>query len=122
MKHRLRLFTLVLLVLSFSAASKTVICAGKVDRISMHANDKLIIKLDSMNVGAVVCAFNEVWQVPGTGYKTSPEMCSAFLSMFMHAKASNLAISGLYFDGDNVPDTCSSWESWKNVNIRHLSY
>ncbi|WP_419812034.1 hypothetical protein [Bacterioplanoides sp.] len=102
--------------------AETVLCKGKVDKIGFHASNLLMLKLSSMNTGVIICNTEEEFTVPGTGHSTGPEMCKALLSMLMHAKAAQIDMGTVWFDGDNVPADCESWKPWAHANIRHFMY
>lgn len=121
----MKIVKLVLALIAFSSVDShagTIQCNGTVEKIGMHASDKLMLKLSSMNQAVFICKPNSEWSVSGTEYTTSPETCNALLSMLMHAKATGAQMGDVWFDGDDVPATCSSWESWKSANIRHFLY
>jgi len=106
---------------SVLAAAGTVVCSGKVESLAYHANNRLMVKLDSMNVPVFFCSPDSEWIVTGTDHKTGPETCKAMYSTFLAAKMSGLAINNMYFDGDQVPSTCNSWGNWQQANIRYYS-
>ena len=93
---RIYLF-LLLLVSSMSFAGATS-CNGTVEKIGLHSPDKILLKLSDMNTPVFICNTNATWTVPGTGYTTEPETCKTMISMFMHAKATDIEI-GVTFDG-----------------------
>jgi hypothetical protein len=103
------------------ANANTVVCQGKVDRLSYHANNKLMIKLDSMNQPVFFCSPDTEWSVSGTSYVTGPETCKTMYSTFLAAQMSGKTISSMYFDGDDVSASCSEWGTWKAANIRHFA-
>ncbi|NRF32773.1 hypothetical protein [Vibrio coralliilyticus] len=113
---------LLLSILSSSAYAATIQCAGTVDKIGLHASDKILLKLSSMNQAVFICSPNADWTVTGTNYKTSAETCNSLLSMLMHAKSTKAQMGSIWFDGDDVPASCSEWESWKKANIRYFLY
>ena len=118
----MRLWKIILLFLVFSSYSyaATIQCAGTVDKIGLHASDKLMLKLSSMNTAIFICSPSSEWSVPGTGYKTSTETCKSMLSMLMHAKATKADMGNVWFDGDDVPANCNAWQNWKNANVRYF--
>ncbi len=116
-----KLVLFLALLPSFSLAA-TLQCTGVVEKIGLHASDKIMLKLSSMNKAVFICSPNSEWVVSGTGYKTSAETCKSMLSMLMHAKSTNAAMGNVWFDGDHVPASCSSWESWKTANVRYFLY
>lgn len=111
----------VVLTSAYSHAG-TIKCNGTVENIGMHASNKLMLKLSSMNKAVFICSPNTEWTVEGTDYSTSPETCNALLSMLMHAKATGAQMGEVWFDGDDVPLTCGSWGRWASANIRHFLY
>lgn len=113
---------LTLALLPSLAFSGTLTCTGTVDKIGLHASDNLMLKLSSMNKAVFICNPSATWQVSGTNYSTSPDTCKAIMSMLMHAKATGADMGSVWFDGDDVPLSCNSWESWRSANIRHFLY
>lgn len=81
-----------------------------------------MLKLSSMDNPVFVCNADAEWSVTGTPYTTGPNSCKAMYSTFLTAKATGQAISGMYFDGDDVPTACNSWGTWKSANIRYYSF
>lgn len=113
----------LLLGLHFSSLDAgTIVCSGTVDQLSYHASNQVLVKLSSMNKAAMVCNTDAVWQVPGTSYQTSPGACKTLYSTFLTARTTGEPLQSVYFDGDQVPATCDSWESWRRVNIRYFIY
>jgi len=112
----------ILVFLSATAFAGTLQCTGTVEKLGLHSNDRILLKLSSMNNAVFICNPNANWSVPGTGYQTSPETCMAMLSMLMHAKATESEMGQVWFDGDNVPSSCNSWQSWQSVNVRYFLY
>ncbi|NOU49183.1 hypothetical protein HG263_01270 [Pseudoalteromonas sp. JBTF-M23] len=115
-------FLLLLLIMSPPVLSGTIKCTGTVEKLGLHSSNKIMLKLSSMNQAVFICQPNQEWSVPGTNYKTSPEMCNSLLSMLMHAKSTNAQMGSVWFDGDDVPTSCNGWESWKTANIRYFLY
>ncbi|WP_072680854.1 hypothetical protein [Arcobacter sp. LA11] len=107
---------------SLVAVAGTVVCSGKVEVLAYHANDKLMIKLDSMNHNVFFCSPDSKWSVLGTSHTTSPNTCKTMYSTFLAAKISGKTIKDMYFDGDDVPSSCNKWEAWKKANIRYYSF
>ena len=102
------------------ANAGTIVCSGTVEDISYHANDKLMIRLSSMNVPIFICNPSAEWVVAGTSYRTSAETCKTLFSTFLAARISGQEIRSLYLDGADVPASCGAWEPWKSANIRHF--
>lgn len=100
----------------------TLVCSGKVEALSFHANNRLMIKLSGMNVPVFFCSPESEWIVAGTAFKTGPETCKALYSTFLAAKVAGETIKNMYFDGDQVPAACNAWASWQSANIRHFIY
>jgi len=111
-----------LLFITPLANANTLQCTGTVDKIGMHASNKIMLKLSSMNTAVYICSPEANWVVSGTTYSTSAEMCDSLLSMLMHAKSTQSNVGDVWFDGDDVPANCNSWESWKKANIRFFLY
>ena len=108
----------------FSSASfaGTKTCTGTVEKVGLHAPDKLMLKLSSMNKPVFICSPEYKWTVAGTSYTTSAETCKMMFSMLMHAKSTQANMGSVWFDGDDVPTDCSSWGSWKRANVRYFTY
>lgn len=107
--------------LSMSVAqAATLTCPGKVRQVILHANDKFMLQLDTMNEPVFFCQPNATWTVPGTPYTTSAETCRALVAVFLAAKAQDKTFAVVYFDGDEVPASCNSWGGWKSANIRYF--
>lgn len=97
-------------------------CGGSVVRLGLHAPDRFMLQLSSMNTAVFICNPSATWQVSGTPYTTSAETCKMMMSMLMHAKAANLQLEGVWFDGSIVPSSCTSWPAWESANVRHFLY
>ena len=111
------------LTFSINASAGTLTCTGTVDTVAYHGNDKLMVKLSSMNTAVFFCNPNQNWSVPGEpGRVMSPETCKAVFSMFLSARATQERISSVHFDGDDVPTSCTGFGNWKNVFIRYVNY
>jgi hypothetical protein len=111
------------LIFSMNATAGSLVCEGTVDTVAYHGNDKLMVKLSSMNKPVFFCNPNQAWSVPGEpGRVMNPETCKAVFSMFLSARATREKISRVHFDGDNVPTSCSGFASWQNVFIRYVNY
>ncbi|MDO6499292.1 hypothetical protein [Photobacterium sanguinicancri] len=112
-----------LILLSSSVSAGSLVCTGTVDSVVYHGNDKLMVKLSSMNVPVFICNPNTTWTVAGAeGRVMSSETCKAIFSMFLSARATKENISRVHFDGDNVPSSCSSFGAWQSVFVRMVSY
>jgi hypothetical protein len=79
-----KIVMLSLLVLSSNAMAGTVVCEGTVDTLAYHANNKLMIKLSSMNRPVFFCSPDSEWTVAGTDYKTGPQNCQTILDNVQH--------------------------------------
>jgi hypothetical protein len=108
----------LLSLLGSTAHAGTVVCSGKVAQLAYHANDRVMIRLDSMNTPVFFCSPESVFSVAGTTYTTGPETCKLLYSTFLSAQITQKAITSMYFDGDDVPQTCDTWLPWKRANIR----
>ncbi len=106
---------------SLGAIAGTVVCAGKVQTLAYHANNMLMIKLDSMNVPVFFCSPDSEWSVIGATNITGPNTCNTMYSTFLAAKMSGKTINAMYFDGDQVPSTCSGWGNWNKASIRYYA-
>ena len=113
---------IICIVFSSFLHAATLTCNGTVEKIGLHANNRLMLKLSSMNTAVFICSPNSEWTVPGTSYKTSAETCKTMLSMLMHAKSTNADMGNVWFDGTDVPSSCKGWKNWKSANIRFFLY
>lgn len=118
---KLVLLTFVASLFSLQCYAGTIQCSGKVAQIGMHANDKIMLRLTSMNRPVFICSMAERWEVDGTVYKTTVEMCKALYSMFLTAKTTGAEVGDVWMDGNDA-NSCSSFESWKKVNVRHFMF
>lgn len=116
------LIAMLAIVPVLSANAGSLSCSGTVAEISYHANDKLMIRLSSMNTIVSFCNPSATWTVAGTSYTTSAETCKAIYSAFLSAKASGTTVTGMYMDGADVPADCNSFPAWASVNIRHFRF
>ena len=107
---------------SVTATGGTVVCSGKVQTLSYHVNNKLMIRLDSMNKAVFFCSPDSEWSVSGTPYVTGPNTCQTLYSTFLAAKISGKRISSVYFDGDQTPESCNGWGNWKSANVRYFEF
>lgn len=119
----MRFLSLFLAFFIFNANAGTLICSGKVKSVAYHGNDKLMVQLSSMNYPVFFCNPNADWSVSGVNDLTmSSETCKAVFSMFLSARTSGGTIERVQFEGDDVPASCSQFQPWKNVSIRHIHY
>ncbi|MBW3532989.1 MULTISPECIES: hypothetical protein [Shewanella] len=118
----MRKIILALFILTTYSHAATIQCGGTVEKVGLHAPDGIMLKLSSMNNAVFICNPNSEWSVSGTPYITSAETCKSMLSMLMHAKATQADMGSVWFDGDDVPATCSTWEAWKHTNVRYFLY
>ena len=117
-----KLLFIVVALITTSLQAGTLVCSGTVEKIGLHAPDKIMLKLSSMNTAIFICNPNTNWTISGTSYTTSAKTCSSMLAMFMHAKATNASVGSVYFDGAAVPTSCDSWANWSSANIRFFLY
>lgn len=103
----------------FNASAGTVVCAGKIDLVVIHQPGFVGVKLDSMNEYALVCRLDTDFTPAGAATIT-PAVCKALYAGLLSAKLNNQVINSLWFDGDSVPATCSTWAGWSQVNLRFL--
>lgn len=118
----MRALLLLFLALPFSCVAATLTCTGTVEKLGLHAPDKIMLKLSSMNTAVFICDPSANWSVSGTSYTTSAETCKTMLSMLMHAKSMGSEMGSVWFDGDDVPSNCTEWESWQEANVRAFLY
>ena len=109
---------LTLAIASGLVDAGTAVCSGKIAELAYHANNRLMIRLETMNKLVFFCSPDSEWSVAGTNYVSGPETCKTLYSTFLSAKISGKSITSLYFDGDDVPASCNNWGSWKKANIR----
>lgn len=111
------------LLFSTNLYAGTLACDGTVETVAYHSNDKLMVKLSSMNTPVFFCNPSAQWTAPGAaGRVMSAETCKTVFSMFLTAKASNQHITKVHFDGDNVPSSCSMFVSYSEVFVRYVNY
>ena len=112
-------FALPIATVASTASAGTLVCSGTVDELSYHASGNFMLRLSSMNKAVMFCSPEQEWVVPGTAYKTGPEVCKMLYSTFLAAKMTGKPIHNLYWDGDQVPTSCIGWGDWFKANIRH---
>lgn len=115
----------VLAVSMFSTSltqAATLTCAGKIKQVNYHSPDSFMLQLDSMDAPVFFCKPNATWTVTGTTYSTTAESCRTLIGIFLTAKAQDKALAVIYFDGDEVPTSCSAWGSWKSANVRYFAW
>jgi hypothetical protein len=100
----------------------TVVCSGTIEQVHFHASDTMLVKLSGMNTSVFFCHPSSQFSVPGTSYTTSPEMCRTLVSILMAGKLAGKTIAAMYFDGDDVPASCTEWGNWKSANIRYVHW
>jgi hypothetical protein len=111
------------LIFSMNVSAGSLVCSGTVDTVAYHGNDKLMVKLSSMNTPVFFCNPNEAWSVLGEPARVmNPETCKSVFSMFLSARATREKISKVTFDGDNVPTSCSGFSTYQNIFIRFVIY
>ncbi len=112
----------LLCFISFPAFAGTLTCGGTVSNIGLHASNQLMVRLSSMNAAVFVCDPTKNWSVPGTTYQTGAETCKTMMAMLMTAKAKGESVGEVWFDGDDVPSSCTTWDNWKRANIRYFLF
>lgn len=112
----------VLLFAGASASAAELICSGTIEQVHLHAPDRMMIKLSGMNTPVFFCNPSSLWSISGTSYTTSAETCRMLVGLFMAGKLAGRSISAMYFDGDDVPASCTSWAGWKYANIRYFAW
>lgn len=120
----MKYIVMILIAMAASSASAgTLVCSNsKVKTVAYHGNNRLMVQLENMNVPVFFCNPDAEWSVSGTTYVMGPETCKAVFSIFLSAKASGKPVTRIHFDGDDVPETCDGWESWKSASIRYVNY
>lgn len=112
-------------VLSFSlihsAAAGTVVCEGTVEDLKFHQPGLVGLRLSSMNASMWVCSMNENFTPPGASTIT-PSACKAMYASLLAAKLSNSTLTGVYFDGDQVPTSCNTVQIGSSVYLRHFEF
>jgi hypothetical protein len=104
------------------AVAAQLVCSGQIAQLTYHSPDRFMIRLSSMNNEVFFCNTSSTWTVSGTTYTTSAETCRAMVALFMAAKLTGQAVTSMYFDGDQVPSTCSSWAAWSYANVRYFQW
>ena len=104
------------------APAATVVCSGQVTQIAWHANTGVLLQLDSMNTSVVICDPSATWTVTGTTLVTTADQCKMLLSMFLAAKLAGRPLVSVYFDGDSVPTSCTTWTNWSRANLRYFAW
>jgi hypothetical protein len=122
MKKVAMIFFLAMLVSSGVAQSAAITCSGVITQVNFHASDSMMIKLNGMNYPVHFCRPSAVWQPAGVWYSTPPEMCRAMIAMFTAGMLSGRSIAVMYFDGDAVPSSCSSFAPWSSVSVRYFEW
>lgn len=81
-----------------------------------------MLRLSSMNTGVIFCSTDSDWAVTGTDYgNTSPSACKALYSAFLTVRSLGTATVQIRFDGDSIPETCTSFAPWAAVSIRYFT-
>ncbi|MFN3900694.1 MAG: hypothetical protein ACK4GU_11535 [Alishewanella aestuarii] len=114
------MLSLAVLISSATSYANTVVCEGEIEILAYHANNNLMLKLSSMNVPVFFCSPDANWTVAGTDYQTGPNSCQTMYSTFLAAKLAGKRLASVYFDGDQVPDSCNGWGNWQKANIRYF--
>ena len=109
------------ILLSQNLYAGQVVCSGKVEILSYHSPDSMMVKLSSMNTAVFFCSPDKTWTVAGTNYTTGPETCKVLYSTFMSAQLAGKTVESVYFDGDNTPASCNQFQDWSRFNIRHFN-
>ena len=122
--NKLKLFTVAgCLAFSQSVLAGSLVCSGTVEDIAYHSNNKLMVRLSSMNYGVFICDLSTDWVITGAeGRITAPETCQSILSMLLTARSTNQQINRLHLDGDTVPETCGEFTPWSSVFLRYLHF
>ena len=107
-------------VFASAVHAATVVCSGQVTQITWHANSGVLLQLDSMNTAVFICDPSATWTVTGTTYTTTADQCKSLLSLFLAAKLAGRALLNVYFDGDSVPTSCTTWTAWSRANLRNF--
>ena len=117
--HKYLLTPLLMTCVATNAIAGTLICSGDVEVLAYHQPGRLMVKLGSMNVPTFICSTDADWIIAGSiSGNTTPSACKAIYATLLSAKLSDSAIQSMVFDGADVPPTCNSFVSWKNVNLR----
>ena len=119
---KMRLGIFMLFTIMTNAWAAELYCGGKVTYLAMHANDRFMVQLESMDNPVFFCNAQTTWSVSGAGYTTGPETCKMLYSSLLAAKTSGTAVGTLLFDGAEVPANCKAWGSWKTANIRYMYF
>jgi hypothetical protein len=105
----------------FFAHATTLTCDGTVDMVSLHQPGFVGVKLSSMNAEAFVCRIDADY-TPAGAATISPAMCKTIYAGLLSAKANKWDVTSVWFDGDQVPTSCTAWAGGFNsqVSLRYL--
>lgn len=118
-----RIFLILVTFATFASSAGSLVCSGTVESVAYHSNNKLMVKLSSMNTPVFFCSTNSNWTITGAEGRTmSPESCQVIFSVFLTAKTTKEPLTRVHFDGNDVPDSCSEFENWKSAFIRYVNF
>jgi hypothetical protein len=121
-KRSIAVIASILPGLAAPVVAAELVCSGQIVQLNYHSPDAFMIRLSSMNNEVFFCRPNATFSVSGTSYTTSAESCRAMVALFMAGKLAEKSIATMYFDGDQVPSSCSSWPAWGSANIRFFRW
>lgn len=87
--------------------------------VTIHQPGFVGVRLSSMNDQAFVCRLDADYYPAGAAMIT-PSVCKAIYAGLLTAKVNKETINALWFDGDAVPTSCTSWIGAAQVNLRFL--
>lgn len=117
------LVSLLTMMVVTTANSATLVCAGTVTELAYHNPGTLYVRLSGMNTHVAICSVDSNWAPAGsvTG-ATTPAACKTIFTSLLVAKQAGTQITSMYFDGEVLPATCSTFPSWTSVNLRFFSF
>jgi|SRR5712671_1591607 len=121
-KNKFAAAILAILGMNSIASAGTITCAGQIVQVNYHANNGMMLQLDSMNTPVFFCDPGRLWTVSGTGYQTTSDECKALVGVFLAAKLAGKTLAVVYFDGDATPASCLQFTSWSAANIRYFAF
>lgn len=117
------LFLSIACLLAHGAGAASIVCTGTVVQLAYHQPGNLFLRLSSMNTAVGICSTDAEWVVPGSlAGNTTVSACKTLYATLMTAKVTGATFANVYFDGDQVPGSCTTFAPWTQVNLRYMSY
>ena len=98
----------------------TITCGGTIDMVVVHQPGFVGVKLTSMNDYAFVCRIDADYTPAGAATIT-PTVCKALYAGLVTAKVNKLNVTNLWFDGDAVPSSCTTWAGGAVSSIKCIT-